>query len=48
LGPVMCAYLPCRIVDIGTPILSMHSSRETMAWADYEYTKRSFCGFYKL
>ena len=48
LGPVMCAYLPCRIVDIGTPILSMHSAREMMAWADYEYTWRSFCGFYKL
>lgn len=48
LGPLMCAYLPCRIVDIGTPILSMHSAREMMAWADYEYTWRSFCGFYKL
>ena len=37
-----------KIPYIGTPILSMHSAREMMAWADYEYTWRSFCGFYKL
>lgn len=48
LGPVMSAFLPCRIVDIGTPILSMHSARELAAAVDYEYTKRSFEGFYKL
>ncbi len=48
LGPVMCAMLPCRIVDIGTPILSMHSARELMACADYDYTARSFAGIYKL
>ncbi|MBQ7915739.1 MAG: M18 family aminopeptidase [Firmicutes bacterium] len=48
LGPVMCGFLPCRIVDIGTPMLSMHSAREMMACIDYEYTKRSFAGIYKL
>jgi len=48
LGPVMSAFLPCRIVDIGTPILSMHSARELASAADYEYTRRSFDAFYRL
>lgn len=48
LGPVVVANMPCRVMDMGVPILSMHSSRELMAVADYEYTKRSFKEYYSL
>ncbi|MCF0135302.1 MAG: M18 family aminopeptidase [Lachnospiraceae bacterium] len=48
LGPVVVANMPCRVMDMGVPILSMHSSREMMAVADYDYTKRSFITYYSL
>lgn len=48
LGPVMSAFLPCRIVDVGTPILAMHSAVETMAAIDYENTKRAMQCFYHI
>lgn len=48
LGPVLAGTLACHIMDMGVPILSMHSSRELMAVADYDYTKRSFIQFYNL
>lgn len=47
LGPVIAANLPCHIMDMGIALLSMHSSRELMAVADYEYTKKSFIEFYQ-
>ncbi len=46
LGPVVAAQMPCRIMDMGIPILSMHSARELMAVKDYDYTKRSFVEYY--
>lgn len=46
IGPIVAGNIPCRIVDMGVPILSMHSSRELMAVQDYEYTKQSFITFY--
>ena len=35
LGAISSAMLPIRTVDIGVPILAMHSSRETMGVEDY-------------
>ena len=34
LGSIAAALLPMRCVDIGVPILAMHSARETMGTAD--------------
>lgn len=34
LGPIISSLLPMRTVDIGVPILAMHSARELMAAAD--------------
>ncbi len=46
LGPVVSSHLPCRIMDMGIPLLSMHSSRELMGVLDYDYTVRSFVAYY--
>lgn len=48
LGPVIAANLPCHIMDMGIALLSMHSARELMAVADYDYTRKSFLEFYNL
>ena len=34
LGSIASALVPVRTVDIGVPILAMHSARETMGAAD--------------
>lgn len=34
LGAVASKYMPMKIVDLGVPVLAMHSSRELMAAAD--------------
>ena len=34
LGAIASKYVPMRIVDMGVPVLAMHSSRELMAAAD--------------
>jgi aspartyl aminopeptidase len=36
IGAISSAMLPVRTVDIGVPLLAMHSSRETMGVKDYE------------
>lgn len=36
LGPIMSAYLPIKSVDMGIPVLAMHSSMELAARSDYE------------
>ena len=46
IGPIIAGQIPCRIVDMGVPILAMHSARELMAVKDYEYTRQSFITFY--
>lgn len=35
LGPIMSSYLPIPSVDMGIPILAMHSARELACKADY-------------
>ena len=35
LGPLMSSYLPIKSVDMGLPILAMHSARELIHKKDY-------------
>ena len=46
LGNILSASLPLRGVDMGAPILAMHSARETGAVTDYEFTVRAFTEFF--
>lgn len=45
IGPISAARLGIRTVDIGNPMLSMHSSRELAATADVEPMIRLFKAF---
>ena len=36
MGPVISSLLPIRTVDIGIPLLAMHSALETMGMKDEE------------
>ena len=47
LGNILASSLPMRGVDMGNPILAMHSARETGAVADHEYCIRAFTQFYR-
>lgn len=40
LGTIANKYLPMRAVDVGVPILAMHSSRELMGVKDQAYMER--------
>jgi len=42
IGPLTAAGLGVETVDVGAPILSMHSARELVAVADVELLRRSF------
>jgi aspartyl aminopeptidase len=48
LGNILVGSLPLRGVDMGNPILAMHSARETGAVRDHEYCVRAFTRFYQL
>ena len=48
LGAIASAQLPVRTVDIGVPLLAMHSSRETMGVADYESLVDFMTAYYSL
>lgn len=41
LGSIAAAFFPVRAVDIGVPVLAMHSARETMGMAD----QRALCDY---
>lgn len=47
IGPISSSHLQIRSVDIGTPILAMHSVRELGGVLDHSYVTRSFEEFYK-
>lgn len=47
LGNILASSLPLRGVDMGNPILGMHSVRETGAVADHEACIKAFTHFYK-
>ena len=46
LGSIAGALLPVRCVDIGVPILAMHSARETMGTADQKALTDYLTAFY--
>lgn len=46
LGNILASSLPLRGVDMGNPILAMHSCRETGAVADHDYCIRAFTQFF--
>ncbi len=48
IGPVSASHLAVRSLDIGAPMLSMHSCRELMAMKDIEYTLHAFKAFYEI
>ncbi len=48
LGNILASSLPLRGVDMGNPVLAMHSARETASVADHEYCIRAFTEFYRL
>lgn len=48
IGPISSSQLPIRSVDIGGPMLSMHSIRELCGVKDHYYTYKSFLEFYNL
>ena len=47
IGPITMGNLNIRCVDIGNPILSMHSVRELGGSLDQEYIERAFDQFYR-
>lgn len=48
IGPISSSQLDIRSIDIGSPMLGMHSIRELGGVKDHYYMKRSFDEFYKL
>jgi len=48
LGNILSASLPVRGVDMGNPVLAMHSARETGSVADHEYCIKAFSKFFEL
>lgn len=48
IGPINSAHLDIRSIDIGNPILAMHSIRELGGVDDHYYIKKSFEEFFKL
>ena len=47
LGNILSASLPVRGVDMGNPLLAMHSIRETGSVADHEFACKAFIEFYR-
>ena len=45
LGPIISSHLPMYTVDIGVPILAMHSARELMGAGDQDELTRLMCEF---
>lgn len=46
IGPISSTHVGIRAVDIGTPILAMHSIRELCGVDDHFYVEKSFREFY--
>ncbi len=47
LGPIISSWLPMQTVDIGVPILAMHSACELMGREDQDDLNKLMCEFYK-
>lgn len=48
LGNILTSSIPVHGVDVGNPILAMHSIRETGSMKDHEYCIRAFSRFFRL
>ena len=48
IGPISSTHVGIRTVDMGTPLLAMHSVRELCGVQDHTYVEKSFEEFYKL
>ncbi|TCT14621.1 aspartyl aminopeptidase [Natranaerovirga pectinivora] len=48
LGPITTSYVPIKTVDIGAPMLGMHSARELMGVSDCENVISVFNTFFSL
>lgn len=48
IGPISSTHLAIRTVDIGTPLLAMHSVRELCGVSDHLYVEKSFEEFYNI
>ena len=48
LGSILSAQLPMRTVDIGVPVLGMHSARETMGAEDQTALTRVLSAFFSV
>lgn len=48
LGNILAASLPMRGVDMGNPVLAMHSARETGSVDDHIFCIKAFTQFYNL
>ncbi len=48
IGPINSSQLDIRSIDIGNPVLAMHSIRELGGVDDHYYVKKSFEEFFKL
>lgn len=48
LGNILASSLPLRGVDMGNPVLAMHSVRETASTADHVFCIKAFTQFYRL
>ncbi len=47
LGPIVSSYLPMKSVDMGIPMLAMHSARELIHSKDYEELVKLVKEYYK-
>jgi aspartyl aminopeptidase len=45
---MISSWLPMKTVDLGVPLLGMHSSRELMGTSDQEYLEKLIKGFFEL
>ncbi len=46
LGPIMSSYLPIKGVDIGIPVLAMHSALETAHKKDYDELEKLLTAYF--
>ena len=48
VGNIIASHLPVRIMDIGVPILAMHSARELMGTKDVDSLKDAMTAYFSL